>query len=1266
MPTVPIKWADNTKELIANLRQGLNQIDATRASAEKMVRSLSGENLLRAAGTYAAAVDQIGGAAKLTAQNQARVNEVMQKAVAQLEASGRGASDLANHYRDLAKQTEAVKATKIESWFGDVAKNITTMAAGFISAQAVIGGVKAGFQTLVGFMKESVQSAQDAQAAQTKLNQALRQQGTFSDDLVSQYGEMSTAIQNTTVFSDDLATQMQALLVQVGGVMPSAMDSALKASTDLAAGLGIDLQSATMLVAKAADGHTETLGKYGITVSEAELKSKGFEAVLEAINRQFGGQAAAQVDTYAGRVEQLANAWDNLKEAVGRVIIQDPIILAAIENLTKASDESGQATDAAAKTLSDYASQIAETAGNAAAATPGMGAFADSFWNLSAAIEAAAQAAAFQNAVSAAGRGAEAPKLKGGGQTFSGLTTSAQDQTAQRVMAAGMAEGARLADEEAKKRKALADAIAEHTKRIQEQAAVLSGQKAASDLKDLLEAWNKLTPAQKANEETVKRILDAYEPLRAQVGQSGLSGDLEKLREETERADGVLRSRAIPGFLQVSMNLEQMRNLAQGFTAQGLIPMNAQFTDAGRAAAALATHLDRLKLTRDTLAAAVANQTVGLPAVTTGITGADRSLPNPITTGFESALEDLPGIIAQGFANGGKIADALRAASARLGAQIGKDLGSAIGGQLGSKIGEAVGSLAGPLVGKIGDALTTSPGEDVMHRVGREWGIQITEAMGDQIAEDAKNMFGGSRQAAELFHLHDIIQLDPNNLGITPRNVDAVTRSLRDVFSMIQTGQMTIAQGAKVMDENWQDLIAAGTDGFGFISDDLKEIIRLNAQYGTQSKEIAAFVKQQGNAAIEASNGILATLDQQLPTWDKLKATVDETMKAMLDLGKAPGADKTKAFQDAADKAAKAWREQNAAATAARGELEDLGVIALATFSAAVAAGASFAEALDAAQAGLSKLSQAFNDLGISSDNAALNALLLQSQMLQNNPALVKGVSSLGQAFAALSNLGLLNVDTFGAMQRTGMQMYSRLQAEAAAVGGTTKDALLPMQDYLHQAQKAAEELGVPLDANTQMLIDQSKELGIWKDAGKSATDKLLDGMQSLVDKVQELINKLLGIPSEVNTDINVNTHHNDDGGSSGVGKNNDGSDDLDGDPATPFSGGGIVGDKVLPFRRPVFKPIGADVVPAMLRTTEMVLNTEQQRIVGTLMAAGGGTGSAWNATQGDVYVTNEWHIHGDADLVNTVQQKVIPIIHQTYEDSGAARTRGRQALEIR
>lgn len=205
---------------------------------------------------------------------------------------------------------------------------------------------------------------------------------------------------------------------------------------------------------------------------------------------------------------------------------------------------------------------------------------------------------------------------------------------------------------------------------------------------------------------------------------------------------------------------------------------------------------------------------------------------------------------------------------------------------------------------------------------------------------------------------------------------------------------------------------------------------------------------------------------------------------------------------------------------------------ALLSITGAVAAGMTWGQAFEKAGPGLDMLRESYKTLGIESGNQALTQLLLQDEIISKNATLIAGIDGMGLSLRAASDLGLLNVDTFKQMTETGDVMYQRLQAAVAATGGTTRDALLPMQQYLHEAENAAKKLGIPLDENTAMLIDQSKELGIWQEQGEDATSKLLSGMTSLVDAVNGLVSSLMGvvsatnrIPSRVNTDIVTNLY---------------------------------------------------------------------------------------------------------------------------------------------
>lgn len=272
--------------------------------------------------------------------------------------------------------------------------------------------------------------------------------------------------------------------------------------------------------------------------------------------------------------------------------------------------------------------------------------------------------------------------------------------------------------------------------------------------------------------------------------------------------------------------------------------------------------------------------------------------------------------------------------------------------------------------------------------------------------------------------------------------------------------------------------------------DDLNKALQLHVDILGKQKEIEDARLAIGGAQIDRANDVVATIRDQVDAFDDLQQQIDAAKKS--------GAD----FTDL-------QRRQKAAITATIGELDALGAIAVASFQAALASGMTFADAVLAAAPGLDTLKKAFDDLGIAAPDALMKTLLLEGQLVEKNPALVKGVGALGDSFKALALFGELNVDTFHDLTTTGLSMYTKLQGQVAAIGGGTKEALLPMQAYLHQAEQAAKDLNVPLDDQTAILIAQSKELGIWKDAGKTAADKQIEMFEKLTKSLEDLVAQL-------------------------------------------------------------------------------------------------------------------------------------------------------------
>ena len=498
------------------------------------------------------------------------------------------------------------------------------------------------------------------------------------------------------------------------------------------------------------------------------------------------------------------------------------------------------------------------------------------------------------------------------------------------------------------------------------------------------------------------------------------------------------------------------------------------------------------------------------------------SLGKTIKDTLKKSLADIPNILMDAFTGGGGLAGGLSAIGTMVGSGVGQDLGEKLGKSIAGiasfagPMGAAIGALAGPMIEMFSKMLDkTAKG---VKKTAEGYGVEVSEAMVEAIKASMKELDMG-QQAATIINADKLFpKVDASNFA------DAL-KIVHDAFSMVATKQFTVAQGAKVVDDMWGKLAEVGTDATGRISTGMKELIALNEQYGTQSKEIAAFLNEQADAA---GNAFAAISKGSTQTFEAIsgnkQAVVDlvkeiDTLKLKHDEAAAAGTLSAAQELDFNTKVAEKYAEMNvilgersALTIAHQAELENLGIIAVATYGAAIAAGKSHLEALQLVQPGMKDLQEAYGVLGISIEDAGLKSLVLGSTILEQNPYLLEAIGGLGSAMVALDNSGRLNIETFSAMQSQGMIMYTRLQAAVVEHGGAAEDALLPMQDYLHQAELQAKNLGVPLDANTQMLIDQSKELGLWKDAGKSANEQLLAGVNALNDTMQNLVNSISGV----------------------------------------------------------------------------------------------------------------------------------------------------------
>lgn len=295
---------------------------------DRVANSFSGKKIIQEATLMAAAIEQGGGAARLTSS--------------ELERAGRVASEAAEKMRALgiavpaSIEKLAASAHEASGFMGQLGEHVLAAVSGIVTAEAVIEAVKVGFETMTEFVKGSVEAYAAQELATKRMTTALQVQGDATPEVVEGYKALSEEVQKHTVYSHTDIEATEALLIQIGDIQPSQMKKALQATTDLASGLGIDLRSATLLVGKAFEGNTTTLTRYGVVLDQAKVAAEGVSYVLDALEDKFGSQAQAEAETYSGKIAQMGNEWEDFKEKIGESIVQDEAVVIALRGIKDA------------------------------------------------------------------------------------------------------------------------------------------------------------------------------------------------------------------------------------------------------------------------------------------------------------------------------------------------------------------------------------------------------------------------------------------------------------------------------------------------------------------------------------------------------------------------------------------------------------------------------------------------------------------------------------------------------------------------------------------------------------------------------------------------------------------------------------------------------------------------------------------------------------------------------------------------------------------
>ena len=167
---------------------------------------------------------------------------------------------------------------------------------------------------------DGVKSAIEDEQAQLKLASALRKATGATDAQIKATEDMILKTSLATGVADDkLRPALQRLAVSTKDTVEA--QKLLSLALDISKGSGQSLETVANALGKAQDGNTTALGRLGLGISKADLATLSFTEVQQKLADLYGGAAAANAETFQGKIDQLKVAFNETKESIGAFLL---------------------------------------------------------------------------------------------------------------------------------------------------------------------------------------------------------------------------------------------------------------------------------------------------------------------------------------------------------------------------------------------------------------------------------------------------------------------------------------------------------------------------------------------------------------------------------------------------------------------------------------------------------------------------------------------------------------------------------------------------------------------------------------------------------------------------------------------------------------------------------------------------------------------------------------------------------------------------------
>jgi len=234
--------------------------------------------------------------------------------------------------RQFKKETDGVEGSTQKASRGMGGLTTALKAAGAAFAAAGVAR----------FLKSSTEAAAEQQRIFTTLANSMKNVGVEYNKVGVELQGTLSALQATTRYGDTDTAAMLNRMINLTGDYTIAMKG-LQPIIDMSVSTGQDWKSVSDTIGKAIAGNLGTLSRYGIVLDDATKKmlqnadaAERAEYLYGLLNDRFGGAAQADIQTYAGQMEQLGNYWGDFQETIGSFVTTAPGVNIVFNNMVTA------------------------------------------------------------------------------------------------------------------------------------------------------------------------------------------------------------------------------------------------------------------------------------------------------------------------------------------------------------------------------------------------------------------------------------------------------------------------------------------------------------------------------------------------------------------------------------------------------------------------------------------------------------------------------------------------------------------------------------------------------------------------------------------------------------------------------------------------------------------------------------------------------------------------------------------------------------------